>query len=96
MKTVSFPKIKREEILMAFAVVLVIYVAARNWHVPSFRVPSDLIGEWHTTDPNYGDRTFEIDPVSISFTTGDGAISVGFIKDLKEISEGSRILYTIS
>jgi hypothetical protein len=78
------------------AVILLVLLAAWTWRAPNKLVPTELVGEWHTSDPNYADRTFELDPVCISFTTGDGTVSVGFIKEVKEVPEGSRILYTIS
>jgi hypothetical protein len=76
--------------------ILLFLLAAWIWRTPNNQVPEELIGEWHTTDPNYADRTFELDSVSISFTTGAGTVSTGFIKEVKEVPEGSRILYTIS
>jgi hypothetical protein len=78
------------------AVTLLVLLAAWTWAAPNKLVPTELVGKWHTTDPKYADRTFELDPVCISFTTGDGTVSVGFIKGVKEVPDGNRILYTIS
>ena len=78
------------------AITLLVLLAAWTWAAPHKLVPTELVGEWHTTDPKYADRTFELDPVCISFTTGDGTVSVGFIKKVKEVPDGNRILYTIS
>ena len=78
------------------AAILLILLAAWVWPAPNKQVPKELVGAWHTKDPNYADRTFEIDSVCINFTTGGGAVSTGFIKEVKEVSEGSRTLYTIS
>ena len=75
---------------------MLIFLAAWNWRPPNRQVPKELVGEWHTADPIYADRTFELDPVCITFTTGGGTASVGFIKEVKEVPEGSRILFTIS
>jgi hypothetical protein len=75
---------------------LLILLAAWVWRAPRQRVPKELVGEWHTTDPKYADRTFELDNVCITFTTGGGTVSTGFIKEMKQVPEGSRILYTIS
>jgi len=83
-------------ILAGAAATLLIFLAAWIWRAPNKHVPKELVGEWHTTDPNYADRTFELDPVCITFTTGGDTVSVGFIKEVKEVAEGSRILYTIS
>jgi hypothetical protein len=34
-------------------------------------------------------------PVSVSFTTGEGTVYTGFIKDIKQVQDGSRTLYTL-
>jgi len=77
-------------------VALLIILAVWICRAPNRRFPKELIGEWHTTDPMYADRTFELDPVCISFTTGGGTVAVGFIQEVKEVSEPGRTLYTIS
>jgi len=77
-------------------VIFVLVLASWIWRVPNRRIPDELVGEWRTTDPNYADRWFEIDPVCISFVTGTGSISTGFIKEVKAVPEGGRTLYTIS
>src|SRR5882762_11031517 len=77
-------------------VALLIILAVWICRAPNRRFPKELIGEWHTTDPMYADRTFELDPVCISFTTGGRTVAVGFIQEVKEVSEPGRTLYTIS
>jgi hypothetical protein len=62
----------------------------------SRNIPSELIGIWRTSDPRYGDRYIEIDPVSISFGTGNATLTNGFVKHVEVIPERSRTLYTIS
>ena len=59
-------------------------------------VPDELIGEWHTSNAIYSDRSFEIDPVSISFGTGGGTVTTGFIRKVSVVQQGARTLYTIS
>ena len=54
------------------------------------------MGEWRTTDALYADRALILDQVCITFTTGEATLSVGFIKDVKQVSQGNRILYTVS
>ncbi len=77
--------------------IFLIIMAAWMWQTPARKhLPKELWGEWRTTDPSYADRTFELDNVCINFTTGEGTISVGFIKNVKEIPEGTRTLYTVS
>ena len=77
-------------------VIFLLVLASWIWRVPHRRIPDELVGEWHTTDPNYADRWFEIDPVCINFVTGRGSVSTGFIKEVKAVPEGGRTLYTIS
>jgi hypothetical protein len=72
------------------------FLAISTWHAPRKHLPEELLGEWHTSDPSYADRTFELDSVCIVFGTGPGMVSVGFIKDVKEIPEGNHTLYTVS
>jgi hypothetical protein len=78
------------------AATLLILLLAWGWPAPQKQVPQELVGEWHTTDPNYADRTFEIDSVCINFTTGGGTVSTGFIKEVKQVAQGNRTLYIIS
>jgi hypothetical protein len=89
-------KSMKSTIWAAVAVALLILLAAWVWPSSNKQVPKELMGEWHTTDPNYADRSFEINSVCINFTTGGGKVSTGFIKEVKEVSEGSLTLYTIS
>ncbi len=79
------------------AAIFLILLVAWMWHAPARKhLPEELLGEWHTENPTYAGRTFELDQVCISFTTGDGTISVGFIKGVKEIPDGNHMLYTVS
>jgi hypothetical protein len=75
---------------------LFIVIVSWLWRAPNTRVPDELIGEWHTTDPNYADRSFEIDTVSVSFRTGGAGVTTGFIKNIRAVPAGSRTLYTIT
>jgi hypothetical protein len=59
------------------------------------RVPEELLGEWHTSDPNYSDRFFEITPASITFTTGGTTGATGTIKQVTTTPDGNRTLYTV-
>ena len=59
-------------------------------------VPDELIGEWHSSNAIYSDRSFEIDPVAISFGTGGGTVTTGFIRKVSAIQQGARTRYTIS
>lgn len=83
-------------ILVAAGVVTLIVLASWIWRPPNTRVPDELVGEWHSADPNYADRSFEIDSMSISFRTGEGTVTTGFIKKVSVVPSGSRIFYTIS
>jgi hypothetical protein len=85
----------RKKTIVAVIVVLALVVWLWPWHAPHKTVPDSLLGEWHTSEEAHADRYFEISPVSISFTTGDGTGYTGFIKEITHVQEGSRILYTI-
>jgi len=87
------PKTNRTTFL-AFAGILVLILLVYLFRAPKRDVPDDLIGEWHTTDATYADRSFEITQVSISFTTGGGTVSTGVIKEIKTVEDGNRTLYT--
>ena len=72
------------------------HLASGIWRSANTPVPDELIGEWHTSNAIYSDRSFEIDPVSISFGTGGGIFTTGFIRKVSAVQEGARTLYTIS
>ena len=76
--------------------VFLLLLALFSWHGPQKSVPSDLVGEWRTTDSNFSDRWFDIDSVLIDFGTGGATVSTGFIKEVKSVPDGNRTLYTIS
>jgi len=86
----------RKIIWAAVVVTLLIVLVLFAWQPPNRDVPGQLVGEWHTEDPNYYGRSFEINLVSISFGTGEGKVTTGFINNIKEVREGVRVLYTIS
>lgn len=86
----------RRTLAVAVITVSLIVVACWIWGAPNRRIPDELLGEWHTTETNYADRWFEIDPVCISFVTGQGNVSTGFIREVQAVPQGSRTLYTIS
>jgi hypothetical protein len=81
--------------VVAVAVVLVFAVLVLWWRTPNKRIPDCLLGEWHTSEAGHSDRYFEINPVSISFTTGEGTVYTGFIKEIKQVQEGPSTLYTV-
>jgi hypothetical protein len=86
----------KKELGLGMGAIFLLVAAAWIWRAPDSRVPRDLVGEWHTNDPSYLDRWFEIDPVAIHFVTGEGQVSTGFIKAVKSNSENRKTLYTIS
>lgn len=89
---------KQIRAMVAYTVVVFVLLSGACWYsAPSMNgVPEDLIGTYRTTDANYEDRAFEIDPVSINFVTGEGTVSVGIINRVKLKVDGARMLYTIS
>jgi len=92
-KPFSLGKMTSVSAAVVLLIILAFWIA---WRPSKSLVPDDLIGEWHTSNANYADRSFEIDPVSVSFGTGEGTVTTGFIKKVSAVQEGSRTLYTIS
>jgi hypothetical protein len=60
------------------------------------RVPSQLVGTWTTSDPQYANRSLEIGQESITFGTGPGTESTGFVEDVRFSAVDGKTLYTIS
>ena len=83
-------------ILASVGAIALIVLVSRVWQPADTRVPDDLVGEWHTSNANYSDCSFEIAPVSVSFGTGHGTVTTGFIKKVSAVQQGARTLYTIS
>jgi len=81
---------------ISFAAVALIFLVHLMRPTRHAMVPDELIGEWHSTDPKYADRSLEIDAVSINFGTGEGTVATGFVKDVKAVSEGTRTVFTIT
>ena len=81
-------------VLAAVAVASVLLTAI-YWRPPNKIVPEQLVGEWRTSNSKYSDRQLDITYASISFTTGNGTVSTGFIKEIKTVQEGARTLYTV-
>ena len=86
-------KSKRGKVIGVIVAAIVLAVLF-TWKPPNRDVPDALIGEWRTTDAMYADRTLEISPVSISFTTGEGTVSTGTIEKIQKVQDGARTLYT--
>ena len=59
-------------------------------------LPAELMGVWKTDEANHSDRFLELSLVSVSFGTGGGTVSTGFIRKLAVVPEGSRTLYTVT
>jgi hypothetical protein len=78
-------------------VILLVIMAVWIWQSPPRKhVPDELVGQWHSDNPIYADRGLEFDDICVTFTTGKGMVSVGFIKDVKEVADGTSTVYTIS
>ena len=82
--------------LAAVGTISLVTLASWVWQSADAVVPVELIGEWHTSNANYSDRSFEIDPVSIRFGTGGGTVTTGFIRKVSAVQQGDRTLYSIS
>jgi hypothetical protein len=82
---------------LAFTAFVVLAVFVVTWVRPRHvKVPSELVGTWTTDAPQYRDRSMEIDLASISFLTGGGTESTGFIDDISSVADNGKTFYTIS
>jgi hypothetical protein len=77
------------------AVAFTLLLLGFYWRAPNRSMPEELVGEWHSSDARYSDRKMEIHHSVISFTTGEGTVSSGLIKEIREVPEGPRTLYTV-
>lgn len=58
--------------------------------------PQELIGVWTTSDPTYRDRFMAINSGTVSFGTGDGTVTTGFIRNVEETSERGELVYSLT
>ena len=59
-------------------------------------VPRELVGTWRADDVTYADHVFEIGLVTVTYGTGPGSVSVGFVQDIRAEAQDGKTLYTIS
>jgi hypothetical protein len=76
-------------------IVLTVIALLFLWKPADRTVPETLIGAWSTTNAKYADRKMEIGPTTISFTTGEGTVATGIIKQIGKREVGARALYTV-
>jgi hypothetical protein len=82
--------------LIFVAVVAVVALLAMHWRLQRLNVPAELVGTWRTGNAQYADRSLEISRHSITFATGPGTESTGFIDDIQVLRDHDGDLYTIS
>lgn len=76
---------------------LVVFGALASSLTPKqHNLPAELMGVWKTDEANHSDRFLELSLVSVSFGTGSGTVSTGFIRKVAIVPEGSRTLYTVT
>jgi hypothetical protein len=82
---------------LAFTALVVFGIFVATWIRPRhIKVPRELVGTWTTDAPQYSDRSMEIDLACISFLTGGGTQSTGFIDDIRSVAGNGKTFYTIS
>jgi hypothetical protein len=59
-------------------------------------IPGELRGVWKTAEAAHSDRFLELSLVSVSFGTGNGTVSTGFIRKVEIVPKGPLTLYTIT
>lgn len=84
-----------KRILVATAFAFTVIWAFLYWNYKDRNIPETLLGEWNTSDPTYSDRYFSIGPTTISFTTGNGTVSTGWITEIRTVRGDTSTLYTI-
>jgi hypothetical protein len=87
---------KTQRWLIFVAVIALVALLATHWQLQRLNVPAELIGTWKTATPQYADRSLEISHHSITFATGPGTESTGFIDDIEATANRDGALYTIS
>lgn len=78
---------------VVLALALLVYVFFKPRHV---HMPTELVGTWVTSNDAYADRSLEIGQESITFGTGPGSETTGFVEDIQSTPADGKVLYTIS
>lgn len=86
---------KHNLLVWACAIVLCVFLYM-HWTVHHPAVPGEIVGTWTTSDGSYAGRTFEIGPETVSFGTGQGRASTGFVYNVQATPDGAKTLYTLS
>jgi len=90
----SKPKTSRWlKVGVVLVLALLVYVCFKPRHV---RMPAELVGTWVTSNSDYADRSLEIGQESITFGTGIGSETTGFVEDIQSTPADGKVLYTIS
>jgi hypothetical protein len=83
-------------LLIVLTGIVVLTVLAASLSPKQNDIPAELRGVWKTTDAGHSDRFLELSLVSVSFGTGNGTVSTGFIRKVEIVPQGPRALYTIT
>jgi hypothetical protein len=59
-------------------------------------LPAELMGVWKTDQAQHSSRFLELSVVSVSFGTGSGTVSTGFIRSVAIAPHGTQMLYTVT
>jgi hypothetical protein len=59
-------------------------------------LPAELLGVWKTDQAQHSNRFLELSLVSVSFGTGNGTVSTGFIRSVASAPDGTQMLYTVT
>jgi hypothetical protein len=82
--------------LMVFAGIVVFGALMASLSPKQNDIPVELRGVWKTDEANHSDRFLDLSLVSVSFGTGNGTVSTGFIRNVAIVPQGPRTLYTIT
>jgi hypothetical protein len=77
------------------AVVAVVALVVTYAKVRKVNVPGELVGTWRADEKEHAEHPFEISYSTVNFGTAAGAVSTGFIKDVRSEEQDGKTLYTI-
>ena len=82
--------------LVVLTGMIVLGVLAFSLSPKSNEIPGELRGVWKTSDAAHADRFLELSLVSVSFGTGNGMVSTGFISKVEVAARGPLNFYTVT
>lgn len=83
-------------LLLVLGGMLVFVALAASLTPKQHEIPNELRGVWKTAEAAHSDRFLELSLVSVSFGTGNGTVSTGFIRKVEIAPDGPLTFYTVT